>query len=250
MSLRSFVAQRPVVSAVACAALQFALTIAILEIGLQFLPQEAFGKVKLVAFASTVILPMLLAQVLGLWKRVGIGFADVRPAFYFASLLVCVPYLAMGVNPGARDSVSGEALMQLVNAFGEELLFRGVIFALLVRLAPWKSILLSGVLFGAMHLIHGVMDGDWAAATHQAMVTSVAGLMFAAVRHRTGSLWCAVALHMLLNLSIIFSNIETALGAPAEDVVQNIATGMELVLVAWVLLTESRRAPVEAPAAA
>ena len=250
MSLRSFVAQRPVVSAVACAALQFALTIAILEIGLQFLPQEAFGKVKLVAFASTVILPMLLAQVLGLWKRAGMGFAGVRPAFYFASLLVCVPYLAMGVNPGARESVPGEALMQLVNAFGEELLFRGVIFALLVRLAPWKSILLSGVLFGAMHLIHGVMDGDWAAATHQAMVTSVAGLMFAAVRHRTGSLWCAVALHMLLNLSIIFSNIETALGAPAEDVVQNIAMAIQLALAGWVLFTEARRAPVEAPAAA
>jgi len=250
MSLRSFVAQRPVASAVACAALQFALTIAILEAGMQFLPHEAFGKVKLVAFASTVLLPLLLAHVLGLWKRLGLGFANVRPAFFFLCLLACVPPLAIGVDLGARESVAGEALMQFVNAFGEELLFRGVIFALLVRLSPWKSIALNGVLFGAMHLIHGVMDGDWAAAMHQAMVTTAGGLMFAAVRHRTGSLWCAIALHMLVNLSIIFSNIGPTLGEPMKDVVQNVATAIELVLVAWVLFTDSRRASVAAPAAA
>ena len=53
MSLRTFAAQRPVLSAVACAVLQFLLTIAILQAGKAFVPHEAFGKVKLVAFAST-----------------------------------------------------------------------------------------------------------------------------------------------------------------------------------------------------
>jgi membrane protease YdiL (CAAX protease family) len=250
MSLRSFAIQRPVLSAVACAALQFLLTILILEAGMAFLPHEAFGKVKLVAFASTILLPLWLTHALGLWRRVGFGFADVRPVFFFVSLLVCVPYLVMGVNLQARDSVAGEALMQFVNAFGEELLFRGVIFALLVRLAPWKSIALSGVLFGAMHLIHGVMDGDWAAATHQALVTTAGGLMFAAVRHRTGSLWCAIALHMLVNLSVIFSNIEPSMGEAATVVVQRIAIAIELALAAWVVVTASRRAPAVAAATA
>lgn len=248
MSLRSFAAQRPVLSAVACAAAQFLLTILILEAGMQFLPHEAFGKVKLVAFASTILLPLWLTHALGLWRRAGFGFAGVHPAFFFLSLLVCVPYLVMGVNVHA--SVAGEALMQFVNAFGEELLFRGVIFALLVRLAPWRSIALSGVLFGAMHLIHGVMDGDWAAATHQALVTTAGGLMFAAVRHRTGSLWCAIALHMLVNLAVIFSNIEPAMGEAATVVVQRIAIAIELALVAWVVVTASRGAPSVAAATA
>jgi membrane protease YdiL (CAAX protease family) len=250
MSLRSFATQRPMLSAVACAALQFLLTILILEAGKAFLPHEAFGKVKLVAFASTILLPLWLTHALGLWKRIGLGFADVRPVFFLVSLLVCVPYLVMGVNLQARDSVAGEALMQFVNAFGEELLFRGVIFALLMRLAPWKSIALSGVLFGAMHLIHGVMDGDWAAATHQAMVTTAGGLMFAAVRHRTGSLWCAIALHMLVNLSVIFSNIEPSMGEAATVVVQRIAVAIELALAAWVVVTASRRVPAVAAATA
>ena len=241
MSLRTFATQRPVLSAVACAALQFLLTIAILQAGKAFVPHEAFGKVKLVAFASTIVLPLLLTQALGLWRRVGFGMAGMRPAFFLASLVVCVPYLAMGVDLHARASIAGEALMQFVNAFGEELLFRGVIFALLVRLAPWKSIALSGVLFGAMHLIHGVMDGDWPAATHQALVTTAGGLMFAAVRQRTGSLWCAVALHMLVNLSVIFSNVEPAMGEAATVIVQRIAIVIEVALAAWVAWIAPRR---------
>ena len=249
MSLRTFAAQRPVLSAVACAVLQFLLTIAILQAGKAFVPHEAFGKVKLVAFASTIVLPLLLTHWLGLWRRVGFGMAGVRPLFFLASLVVCVPYLAMGVDLHARDSVAGEALMQFVNAFGEELLFRGVIFALLVRLAPWKSIALSGVLFGAMHLIHGVMDGDWPAATHQALVTTAGGLMFAAVRQRTGSLWCAVALHMLVNLSVIFSNVEPAMGEAATVIVQRIAIAIELALAAWVAWTTPRRTLAVATAA-
>ena len=250
MSLRTFASQRPMFAAVACAALQFALTILILEAGKAFVPHAAFGKVKLVAFASTILWPLWLAHALGLWKRVGFGIAGVRPMFFFVSLLVCVPYLVAGVDLHARDSVAGEALMQFVNAFGEELLFRGVIFALLVRLAPWKSIALSGVLFGAMHLIHGVMDGDWAAATHQALVTTAGGLMFAAVRHRTGSLWCAIALHMLVNLAVIFSNVEPAMGEAATIVVQRVAIAIELALAAWVCCTPARiriESPVTSP---
>ena len=250
MSMRTLASRHPLPAAIACAALQFVLTIAILEAGMHFLPHEAFGKVKLVAFASTILLPLWLAQVLGLWRQLGFGFTGVKPAFFFVSLLVCAPYLVAGLDLHARDSVGGEVLMQFVNAFGEELLFRGVIFALLMRLAPWKSIALSGVLFGAMHLIHGVMDGDWAAATHQALVTTAGGLMFAAVRHRTGSLWCAIALHMFLNLSIIFSNIGPTHGEAMQDVAENIAMAIQLALVAWVLFTESRRAPIAAPVGA
>jgi membrane protease YdiL (CAAX protease family) len=249
MSLRNIATHRPVSTAVACAALQFLLTILILKAGMAFLPQEAFGKVKLVAFASTILLPLWLAHALGLWRQVGFGFSNVRPAFFFVSLLVCAPYLVGGIDPDARNAAS-EVPMQFANAFGEELLFRGVMFALLAGLAPWRSIVVSGVLFGAMHLIHGVMDGDWAAATHQALVTTAGGLMFAAVRHRTGSLWCAIALHMLLNLSILFSNVEPAMGEAAKELVQRIAIGIELALAAWVVVTEARRGPMAAPATA
>jgi membrane protease YdiL (CAAX protease family) len=251
MSLRSLAVQRPVLSAVACAALQFLLTIGILEAGMHFLPAAAYGKVKLIAFASTVLLPLCLAHALGLWRELGFGFDGVKPAFFFlATLLVCAPNLVAGLDLHARDSVAGEALMQFVNAFGEELLFRGVIFALLASLLPWRALVLNALLFGAMHLIHGVMDGNWAAATHQALVTCAGGAFFVAMRYRTGSLWLAIIAHMLVNLSIIFSNLEPAYGASATGVAENVALGIELALAAWVAVTASRRSPAAAPGAA
>ena len=243
MSLRTLAARHPVSTAVGCAALQFVLTIAILEAGLHFAPPEAFGKVKLLAFASTVLLPLWLTQALGLWHGIGLGFKGMKPAFFFVGLLVCVPYLVAGVDLHARDSVAGETLMQFINAFGEELLFRGVIFALLARLLPWQALLVNAVLFGAMHLIHGVMDGDWLAAMHQALVTTAGGLLFVAVRHRTGSLWCAIALHMLVNLSIIFSG----LGEDGEALAQDIAIAIEIAIAAWVAITAARVARPSVP---
>src|SRR3954463_4096880 len=156
MSLRNVAFQCPIATAVLCAALQFAVTVLILKAGAALLPPAAFGKVKLAAFASTVILPMLLTQLLGLWKEVGSDRIRPTPLF-FVSLLSCVLFLAMGVKSAAPGGVAGDFAMQLVNAFGEELLFRGVIFAILLALPTWRAILLSGILFGSMHLIHGFM---------------------------------------------------------------------------------------------
>lgn len=246
MTLRTFVERRPVLTAVGCAALQFLLTVLILKAGIAFAPPEAFGKVKLVAFASTVLLPLVLVQVLGLWRQVGLKFDSLRPApIFLVSLLSCVLFLSMGVHRPEHSSFGVDVLMQFVNAFGEELLFRGVIFALLLRLPKWKAIALCGISFGCMHLIHGFMDGDWSAALAQAAITACAGMMFTAVRYETGSLWLTVLLHMLLNLSMIYSGIALAAGPDALFAVQRLANVFELLLTAYVLVTPTPRTALE-----
>jgi membrane protease YdiL (CAAX protease family) len=122
-----------------------------------------------------------------------------------------------------------------------------VIFALLLSLPVWRGIVLNGLLFGAMHLIHGFMDTDWKTAGWKMLVTSVAGMMFTAVRYRTGSLWLCVILHMALNLCMIYSNVQ---GAAESSVflVERAANVIELALVAWVIVG-ARRAS-KAPAVA
>jgi membrane protease YdiL (CAAX protease family) len=237
-TLRRFAGARPVMAAVLCAGTQFLLAVLILKIGFALAPPSAFGQVKLVVFASTVLLPVLLAQALGSWRRVGLELRAVRPSTAFlAGLAPCALALAMGVRlrSGGLGDLGSEVLMQFVNAFGEELLFRGVIFALLLSLPRWQGILLSGLMFGSMHLIHGVMDGNWTAAMTQAAFTTAGGLMFAAVRYATGSLWLVIGLHMLLNLCIVFSNVEPVLGPAAWHVVGWLSTALELALAAWVM---------------
>lgn len=237
MSLRQFSANRPILAAVLCAALQFFLAIAILKAAIAFAPPEAFPKFKLVVFASTILLPILLTHVFGLWRRVGLEFSRINlsPVF-LVSLSTCAMYLSMGIRPVDHQSVLGEVLMQFLNATGEELLFRGVIFVILLTLPRWQGILLSGVLFGSMHLIHGVMEGIWQPALLQSIVTAMAGMMFAAVRYESGSLWLAILLHMLLNLSIIYSNVENAAGSTAYLVIARLVNLIEVAIAAWVIL--------------
>jgi len=231
--------RHPVVAATGCALLQFVLTLGILLAGKALLPHEQFGKVKLVAFASTLLLPIVLAQVLGLWRHIGLG----RPRawlFTIVALLTCVPFLTLGLRIPPDTTVAGAFTIQAINAVAEELLFRGVIFALLIRLPLGRALLINGMLFGAMHLLHGVMDGDWAAAGHQALITVLGGLLFAALRAETGSLWPPVLVHMLLNLSVIFSNGEAARAAGTLDIADMISRAMQFLLFLWVVIRSTR----------
>jgi membrane protease YdiL (CAAX protease family) len=223
-------------AAIACAALQFVVTVAILKLGFAFAPSTAFGQVKLLAFASTVVVPLLLAHRLGLWPRLGLGWQQVRLApVFMVALLPCALFVLLGLHVPAGKRVGGEVLMQLVNAFGEELLFRGVIFALLARLPVGRAIVVNGLLFGAMHLIHGFMGASWGEAMEMAVFTAMAGMMFTAVRHASGSLWLCVLLHMVLNLAKVFTNIEAVAGPLALLVTSRVANGLEL-LVAWAVV--------------
>ena len=250
MTLQATARRRPVATAVACAAAQFLLTVLILKAGLAWFPPEDFGKVRLVAFASTIMFPMLLAQGLGLWKDLGLGWSGVRVApVFLIGLLTGVVFLAQGVQAPGGQSVGGAVTMQFLNAFGEELLFRGVLFAVLLSLRRWQAIVLSGVLFGSMHLIHGVMDGDWVHAAWWALWSSFAGMMFAAVRYATGSLWLTIFLHMFTNLCMIYSAIEPRLGTDVLTLVERGVNVVELGIALYVIRQSPRVADSGAGAA-
>ena len=77
----------PVAAACGCALLQLVVTLAILLAGKALLPPEQFGKVRLAAFGSTLLVPVVLAQMLGLWRDLGLQRFRVRP-FFAISLLV------------------------------------------------------------------------------------------------------------------------------------------------------------------
>jgi membrane protease YdiL (CAAX protease family) len=234
--------------AIACAVGQFLLTITILKFGFSLAAPESYGKVKLIAFASTIIYPLVLAQTFGLWKQLALGLDRIRPEpVFLASLSTAALFLPWGLRSADGGKLLSDFTIQLFNAFGEELLFRGVIFALLLSLPVWRSIVLNGLLFGAMHLIHGFMGTDWKTAFWQMLVTSICGMMFTAVRYRSGSLWLCVVLHMVLNLCMMYSKVQDAAGS-TMFMVERAANVIELALVAWVIFSARRTsaAPIAA----
>ena len=220
--------RHPVAAAIVCAAGQFALVVLILLTGKQMLSDASFQAVKLTAFASTLLLPVALVHVLRMWRSVGLDPEGLKPTGTIALCLVpAMLFLMCGLHLPAGTSLGNDLAIQLMNAFGEELLFRGVIFLFLIRLGPVRSIVVNGLLFGAMHLLHGFMDGDWQAALIQSAVSTVAGTLFTAIRYRTGSLWPPIVVHMLLNLAIMYSNVEPMAGASALFLIERLADAVE-----------------------
>jgi membrane protease YdiL (CAAX protease family) len=80
-------------------------------------------------------------------------------------------------------------LTVLAAPFFEEVLFRGVLFAgLRDSLGPWTAGLASSMLFALLH-----------SDPQALLVLTALGGIFAALYHKTGSLWPAILAHSLWN---------------------------------------------------
>jgi membrane protease YdiL (CAAX protease family) len=81
---------------------------------------------------------------------------------------------------------------------GEELIFRGVLFRIIEeRAGTWISLLLTGVVFGAMHLLNP--DASLWGAT---AIAVEAGFMLAACYAATRNLWVPIGLHFGWNFAL------------------------------------------------
>jgi membrane protease YdiL (CAAX protease family) len=131
------------------------------------------------------------------WGRsllyVGGAFVAIRAAEFAYAYLVPAPDVDLTRLFGA--SLTGIlvsiVLWGLVAPFVEEVVFRGVVLGALTDLVPvWAAVGLSAVLFAAVHF-----------SLYLFVPFVVAGVALAIVARRTDSLWPAVILHSLYNLS-------------------------------------------------
>ena len=102
---------------------------------------------------------------------------------------------ALVEHPWASLAFGGVAI--LFGAMGEELLFRGYAFQLLIRsLGPFATILPTSVIFGLMH--------SWNPnATPLGIVNTVAwGILLGYAVWRTGALWLPIGLHFGWNVAL------------------------------------------------
>lgn len=89
--------------------------------------------------------------------------------------------------------------------FGEELVARGFIYGVLQRRSHKEAIIVSSLFFGLMHLnlYTGSNWDPWLAYWH-VMSAFCFGFLMCAIMIATHSIWVAVLVHALMNLSIIF----------------------------------------------
>jgi hypothetical protein len=104
------------------------------------------------------------------------------------------PALERCLGQHAVGGRTASGLAYLIIAFGEELALRGVAFWAIARSAGNAvAVLATGGVFGALHLLNP--SATWLAAGIVALV----GVWFGVLTARTGSLWCAIGLHLSWN---------------------------------------------------
>ena len=129
-----------------------------------------------------------------------------------AAVIVTIAFLG-GYHVHGLGSVTGAVALlgfMAAAAVTEELLFRGVLFRVIEeRTGTWIALLLTGVVFGLMHLVNpdASLWGSIAIAIE-------AGFMLAACYAATRSLWVPIGLHFGWNFALggIFSAVVSGNG--------------------------------------
>lgn len=179
-------------------------------------PQATIGRQAVLVTGATLIALMVVGrgQILAL-AGLGGSRADQRPGSahvraVWPAVLAALGWLVVGLTTDRLHSVSSVEVVRIVVAtgFGEELLFRGVIYGLVLRDSRRAAVVLSSSSFGLWHLVDAYNDvsSTWPLPVQVAFVTGtlllmtlVAAVVFAPLRDKTGRIWSPALLHVAWN---------------------------------------------------
>ncbi len=98
------------------------------------------------------------------------------------------------------------ALNAVLVGISEELACRGVLFqGFRARFRIWPAIWLTSAIFAALHVLNGFVTGQFGIAAVQALAAFCTGMLFMAIRVRTGSLYPCMVLHALWNTGALLA---------------------------------------------
>jgi uncharacterized protein len=155
------------------------------------------------------------------WGDLGFRAPDwgalVRVMAFPLLTLAPLPLLAWGIGFPPGPAVAYLALNTALIALSEEWMFRGILFrALLARFRLWPAVLITSVLFGAFHVLNAFTLGDLRMALAQSVAAMMTGMLLVALVLRTGSIWPAVAYHMVWNFGLLLVAHETLEHLPLD----------------------------------
>lgn len=199
----------------------FALFFAVWYFNLGVRPLKAFVSDSVSAhyilnYLTAGIIPLAALCLLHGWKAVAgsMGLSRGLGTGALFGLLTTLPMLAGYAFLGApnRSSSADELFCWIVVAgFFEEVFFRGFVFGQLFRYAHWgflPAALLTAAAFGSLHLYQG---SNLVSSLGAFAVTAAGSIFFSWIYVEWNyNLWCAVWLHILMNLPWIAFRISSS----------------------------------------
>ena len=191
-----------------------------------------------------ILWPLLLTLLLGYgWCYRKGHFGKTLLAGLFALILFSSTFLIRFGEAVMSDETSWKAasgicigvLNILGIGFREETIFRGVIandLGIAYGKTPrgvWKAVILSGLIFGLVHLTNIVSGVNPLRAVIQVVSACALGMYYTAIYFRGGNLWALVLIHCLTDAGGLFRSAFTT-AATAAGVLNDISiTGMIMI---------------------
>ncbi len=149
------------------------------------------------------VLSILLAAALLSWLRWWreAGFRRSRRRNWYLlipPLALCTLALSGGIQSPSAGLLVTQLIVMLLATFGEEIIFRGVLWKALIPTGPIRAMFATSLLSGALQLGRVLSDGPWPEAVYVTLLAFCGGFTWAALRFRTRSIWPAFIVHTTL----------------------------------------------------
>jgi membrane protease YdiL (CAAX protease family) len=154
------------------------------------------------------------------WRDVGLNAPTSSRSLLLAWLPMIYIVAGLGFSVSFGLPPAGVVMLILINTLfvglSEELMFRGVLLqAFRSALSIWPAVILTSVAFGAIHSMNVFITGNLVDALVQSTAAFVSGLIFIALRLRTGSLWPSIIVHALWDFATFTMIASQAPDAPS-----------------------------------
>lgn len=166
--------------------------------------QIAFG-----VLVAVIFLPVTITY-LKWWAQVGWkgpdNLRDLRlllpPALSLLILLLIILFTGL---PPARELVI-VVINTLMVGISEELMFRGILFhGASFSFGTWRAVWITAVLFGSVHILNGLITGDFRASEVQALFAGMFGVWTAVLRVRLDTIIPVIIIHWLWNCLVFLA---------------------------------------------
>ncbi len=213
----------------------------IAKVALIFLVFEAFTKVlggliasklyssllngKYIIYAVSEFVVFVFAIILLIIRKKWYIFKEKKINFKDA-IKLCLPILVLsviialanateliGTDVNVNNLISLIIYVVLIGLF-EEIFFRGIIEnELLEKYSSNKkeiliSIIISGVVFGAVHLTNLLAGQDLLTTMMQFVQTTAIGILFGTVYYKTRNIWAMIFLHSFYDFSVLLNEVD------------------------------------------
>jgi len=133
-------------------------------------------------------------------------------------VLLVMSSISLITGMPAGKTMAFVAFNTFLVGLSEEVMFRGVLYrALLSNYRIWTAIIVTSVLFGAVHVLNVFTTGELGPAMLQATAAGMSGMLFVAIVVRTGSIWPAIIYHWLWDCVLFLLTTGSAASGVESD---------------------------------